>query len=275
MYENTEQKKPESLKLTSKRDLLKLDTFTRDFHVLYNFFSQSTRGTLATIFYKAMKVVYFKYRRKRGIWEEKRIRSKKALRVIYLLSKTDISNAIYLVDHYLSNLFIIPPEYDPLSKFGNFPHGHAMDYYDEYVEGTIKDIYGRAIIIEEDGIDFLFGHDKQLSPENYEEARGKRLPWIRPTLENSKGIYEFTERNWTTYFYTSALNVPFKDKITGLPTKEMHYFFIVVRKEAGRPLRFITAYHFDKELPFLRYLEPSHPFIYIPERTIVEEKKLA
>jgi len=247
-----------------KGDLAKRDTLPQDFLVLYNLFSEATRGTIAHIFYKAMKVVYFKHKRKEGIWEEKRRRSNKASRTFYPLSKTDISNSIYLVDHYLSNLYIIPPESDPLSKFGNFPHGDAMRYYDEFVEGSIKDVYGRTVVLDEVGIGFMFDHDMDLDPKDYSESRGKRLPWIRPTLQNSKGIYEVTEQHWTTYFYTSALNVPYTDKNSGATLKIMHYFFIVVRKEAGIPLRFITAYHFDKELMFLKYLEPAHPFMYIP-----------
>lgn len=272
MIEDTKSANRKIIKSYSREDLLRRDTLPKDFFILYNFFSEATRDKLVDIFYKAMKVVYFKYKRKKDIWEEKRLRSNKALRVFYPLSKSDISSAIYLVDHYLSNLYIIPPEYDPLSKFGNFPHGDAMRYYDEFVEGSIKDIYGRTIFLDEQGLDFLFDHDKSLNPENYSEARGKRLPWLRPTLQNSKGIYEFTERHWTTYYYISALNVPYKDKLTGLPLKIMHYFFIVVRKEAGKPLTFITAYHFDKELMFLKYLEPAHPFIYTPERNPEKEK---
>ncbi|MDD4980135.1 MAG: hypothetical protein PHC54_02525 [Candidatus Omnitrophica bacterium] len=264
MNNNYMQKSQKKTKPNVRDELSRRDTLPRDFFVLFNFFSDPTRDILSKIFYKAMKVVYFKFKRKKDIWEAKLIRKNKPLRDFYPLSKTDISNSIYLVDHYLSNLYIIPPECDPLSKFGHFPYDDAIKFYEEYVEGSVKDIYGREIVLDENGLNSLFDHDPDLNPKNYSESRGKRLPWIIPTLRNSKGIYEFTERSWTTYYYISALNVPYKDKATGEVSKVMHYFFIVIRKEAGKPLTLITAYHFDKELMFLKFLEPAHPFIYMP-----------
>ena len=123
----------------------------------------------------------------------------------------------------------------------------------------MRDVYGREIKIDEEGLSFLFDHDRGLDPSNYKDSRGKRLPWIRPTLKNSKAIYEVTEQAWTTYFYTSVHSVPYKDK------KIKNYFMIVVRKTSGKPLRLVTAYHFDKEHMFLKYLEPAHPFCLYPQ----------
>jgi hypothetical protein len=190
----------------------------------------------------------------------RRSKKGKTKRASYPYKKSDITEAICLVDDYIKKLYIIPPDKDPLCNFGSFSHADAMWYYERHVEGTVKDVFGREVVFDEDGISFLFDHDPSLDSNKYKEARGKRLPWLKPTIENSKGVYEFTEEPWTTYYYISACYVPFIDLNTKEKVRAKHYFLIVARKEAKKPLRFITAYHFDKELMFLKYLEPSHPF---------------
>lgn len=243
----------------TKNALFDKSTVPDNFFLLYNFFTSETRQNLYEVFYNSMRVLHFKYKRKKNEREIKRKKKKKPLRHSYPLKRTDISKVVVLIDHFLANTYIIPPEEDPLRNFGIFPHDEGMKYYQHFVEGTVKDIYGNEIVIDEEGLTFLFDdHDKDLSREKYLEHRGKRLPWIRLTLKNTKGIYEYTETPWTTYFYVSKYNVPYKKD--GILKKEPNYFFVVVRKKAAKPLKFVTAYHFDKKHMFLKYLEPSHPY---------------
>jgi len=249
-------------KLISTTQISHIDSevFSNKFLTLFKILDDDTKRILKDIFYICMKVVYFKHKRKKNYFTLRRSKKGKAKRSSYSYKDSDITEAICLVDDYIKKIYVIPPDRNPLRNFGSFAHADAMLYYERYLEGTVKDTFGREVTFDEGGISFLFDHDPSLNPLKYKEARGKRLPWLKPTIENSRGVYEVTEEPWTTYFYISACYVPFLDLNIKEKVRVKHYFLVVARKEAKKPLRFITAYHFDKELMFLKYLEPSHPF---------------
>lgn len=243
-------------------ELLETSGIDDSFLMLYRYFPEDTRKTIHHVFYSTMKVLFCRYRRKKEIWEnQSKMKNKKTI-FNFSLKRKDLTSILLLVDHYLSNIYTITRDKDPLVNFGNFPYDKALDYYDESVEGIVKDIYGREIILDEEGVSFCFDHDISLAKDKYVDSRGKRLSWIRPTLENTKAIYEITEDDWTSYYYLSKFNVPFTDPATGVENKSRNYFFIVVRRKSERPLQFITAYHMEEEVTLLKRLEPSHPYVF-------------
>lgn len=246
--------------MKTPKNLSNKNTLPEQFFTLYNYFTDQTRNALIETFIDAMKILHFRYKRKKKAIEARLLKKKKQTRKSYPLKRTDITEAVSLIDHCLTSLYYIPPERDALKNFGKFPHDDAMRYWQEFVEGEVTDTHGRNIVIDEQGLTFLFdGHDENLPSEKYLMSRGKRLPWIRETLKNTKGVYEHTEKAWTSYYYVSKHNVPFSEE-NGITQKKPNYFFIVVRKESGKPLKFITAYHFENKMGFYKYLEPSHPF---------------
>ena len=139
---------------------LKKLSISQDFLMLYNFFTEDTRKNLHDVFYSCMKILHFRYKRKKIVFEKRRLKKKQPLRNFYQLSKSDVSSALTLVDHYLANVYVIPSEKDPLKNFGNFPYEDAARYYNEFVKGSITDVYGREVEIDDNGLNFLFeNHD--------------------------------------------------------------------------------------------------------------------
>ena len=57
--------------------------------------------------------------------------------------------------------------------------------------------------------------------------------------------------------------------MAGESKKIKHFFFIVLRQKSRENLKFVTAYSFDKERVFLKYLEPSHPHIAIKSGKVI------
>src|SRR5690349_17469840 len=82
--------------------------------------------------------------------------------------------------------------------------------------GTVTDKYGREVIIDEDGIRSVYkdpeSGEHDISSANYEEVRGKRLPWIRHTVQNSDAVYVEEEPIGRSgirrkYFYVATVTI--------------------------------------------------------------------
>jgi len=127
--------------------------------------------------------------------------------------------------------------------------------------GTVTDQYGRNIQIDEDGLRSLYkepGSGKHIvESENYEECRGKRLPWIRHVLQYSRSVYlsEATVNGKfrRSYIYTAVASIPVKSGFVG------SYFVIVVLEDGNKRLRFLTAYAISSLNSFLKRIEPGRP----------------
>jgi len=237
----------------------------KSFNILYNYFSEETKKVLHDVFYVTMKALYFKHKRKTEIYEESRKRKHKKYKGIFRLKRQDVSNAMTLVDFHLSNYEEIEVKDELAENFGVVSEGEALKYFDLYVEGIVKDIHNREVMIDEEAIRFMYKDSKtqehSISSENYEEIRAKRLPWIRETLRHAKEIYEVTEKNGMKYLYVREYKVIFKNQ-DGKIDSNINYFLIVVRKETGKPLRFITAFPIDRYVNLLRQIEPGHPYVF-------------
>lgn len=146
-------------------------------------------------------------------------------------------------------------------NFKSCPEEKALDYYQNKVMGTCPDQYGRTIFIDEDGMRYLYKEkgtgDHAVASENYEESRGKRLPWIRHVLSNSKAVYVVEEivhsKFRRTYLYASIATIPLAGE------SSISYFLVVVVEEGNKRLVFRTAYAVESGNRFLKYIERGRP----------------
>jgi hypothetical protein len=138
--------------------------------------------------------------------------------------------------------------------------------------GEVVDKYGRKVIIDEDGMKSLYkdstsgGH--VVAPENYEEVRGKRLPWIRHTIENSDAVYVEEELIGRVgirrkYFYTAIVTFLHKQK------EFTSYYVVLVRKGKNQALKMVTAFSMFERDGFLHTIASSQR--YVEQNTTVIE----
>lgn len=173
----------------------------------------------------------------------------------------EVSSALTLAETLHSQAYRFDATGVLAENFGTFPEADALKYYEEKVMGTVKDSRARQIVIDEDGMKSLYkdpvSGKHHVATENYEDVRGKRLPWIRFTLEHSTAIYVAEETIAgvfrRSFLYTAIVSIPIK------PKPQVSYYVVVVREEKNGNLRFLTAYSMFKRNKFLSVLSLSRP----------------
>lgn len=195
---------------------------------------------LVRVFYDATKIVY----------ERQKRLGKPELKL------KEIASALLIAERINSNQFHFQASGVLAECFGSIDEGAALGYYQNKVIGEVVDKYERKIIIDEDGMRSLYkekGTGRHVvESENYEEMRGKRLPWIRYTLANSESVYtseEFIEGSFRrSFLYTAIVSVPM--------TTDAQYYVVVTRQgKSSDDYRFLTAYTMLKRNDFLKRLE--------------------
>lgn len=243
-------------------------TFIRNLRLL----SERTQEIVDEIFSLVLQVLFFKYKRKCREYEETLVirknkgRKRKFTTGPLLLKEKDITNTILLVDFNLRTRreMEVRPNEDLSSLFGELSLPDALKYYDAFlIKGDVKDIMGRKIIFDENGKSFLYkAHTPEgehiIASDNYVEARGKRLSWIKPLLLFTREIYREVEASWETFLYVGVFKIKI-DKDTAYEKEEKNYFLVVTRRQSGKPLKFITAYYFDSQSDLFKHLEKAHP----------------
>jgi phage-Barnase-EndoU-ColicinE5/D-RelE like nuclease2 len=206
------------------------------------FLSAKNSERLTRVFYDAAKIVYRKQERL----------NKPILKV------KEVSGALVLAESLHSKMY----RFDAVDKlaecFGTFDETAALEYFEKNVMGEVTDKRGRVIIIDEDAMKSLYKERSTgkhvAAVENYEEGRGKRLPWIRHTLVNSDAIYIHEENAGyfrRSYLYIATVSTPLK----GAPAKTS-YYVVVVRETKNSEFKVITAYAMFKRNEFLKVIEP-------------------
>jgi hypothetical protein len=196
---------------------------------------------LTQVFYDAAKIVY-----------ERQKRLKKPQ-----LKMKEVSSALVLADIVQSQSYHCEAVGKLAENFGPvFAEATALDYYEQKVIGQVQDIHGRTISIDEQGMKSLYkdpvSGEHQVSSENYEQVRGKRLAWIHPTLKNSNAIYvseEMVDGTFRrTFLYTAIVSIPLD------PKPAVEYYVVVVREDKNGNLRFVTQYSMVKKNRFLQII---------------------
>jgi hypothetical protein len=208
--------------------------------------SPKNEQRLVRIFYDATKIVYERQKR----WNKPQLKVK------------EVSSALTLADTLHAQPFRFEASGTLAENFGTFDESSAWEYYETKVMGGVNDQHGRAIIIDDDGVKSLYkdhvSGKHTIASENYEEGRGKRLPWIRHTLCNSTSIYELEETVAgifrRTYLYSAIVSIPV--------TTKPQYYLVVVRQGKNDILRMVTAYSIFKRNKFLAAISVTHPYVH-------------
>ena len=212
--------------------------------------SQKNKERVARVFYDATKIVYVR-----------QIRLNKPQ-----LKMKEVSSAMVLAETLHSQPFQFSATGVLAENFGgDFSEARALEYFDQKVAGEIQDIYGRKIVIDEDAMKSLYKEPTTgkhiVSSENYEQVRGKRLPWIRYTLQSSSAIYVAEETVSgsfrRTFLYTAIVTIPL------VPKPQVSYYIIPVREGKNGNLRMVTAYSMFTRNKFLAAITLSKPYIHV------------
>ena len=174
-----------------------------------------------------------------------------------------MSNALKLGHYLQTNLTFFHINQNNMDHFiGTEPSElEACNYYKERVEGEVEDIYGTTVIIDKAGLYFLYKDEdsetdhRQAARQsgNYQMHRGKRLPWIRPTIQQTNCVLWGRRQGKDYRIYAACIITPYE----GGEAKD--HFFIVTRRGKGEPFRFVTAYHIKDYKEFLKKLERYKP----------------
>ena len=201
---------------------------------------------VARIFYDAAKLIH--YRQK--LFGKPQLKMK------------EIAGALVLAETLNSNAFRFDACGQLAENFGNCPQAKALDYFDKRVMGEVVDSCGRKIKIELDAMKSLYkdkctgGH--VVADENYEEVRGKRLPWIRHVLTYTKAIFEKEETVHgtfrRTFLYTAIVSIPLGAKA------QISYYIVVVSQGGNKELRMVTAYSMFDRNKFLKAIATARPW---------------
>lgn len=214
--------------------------------------TSKNKERLARVFYDATKIVYVR---------QKRLNKPQ-------LKMKEVSSAMVLAETLHSQSFQLHAIGELAENFGgDFSEEKAWEYFDRKVVGEVQDIYGRKIVIDNDVLKSLYkdpetGKHEVLSA-NYEQVRGKRLPWIHYTLKNSPAIYVAEETVGgafrRTFLYTAIATIPL------VPKSQTSYYVIPVREDKNKNLRMVTAYSMFTRNKFLAVIAISKPYVHVQQ----------
>ena len=212
-------------------------------------FSRQNAEKVARVCHDAARLVY----------ERQKQTGKKELKT------KEIAAALVLAETLHSSAYRFVAE-GPLAQLfgGNCDEAKAWGYYTDHVLGSVTDKYGRNVVIDDDGIKSLYkdpesgAHD--VASENYEEVRGKRLPWIRQTIENSEAVYVVEEslgRSGVrrTFLYTAIITIRLQQQ------EQTSYYVVAVREGKNGILRFVTAYSMFERDGFLHAIAMAKRYV--------------
>ena len=223
-----------------------------------NIFSRQNAEKVARVCYDAAKLVY-----------ERQKQMHKAE-----LKPKEISAALLLAETIHSAAFRFIAEGDLAQLFGECSEETAIEYFEKHVMGEVTDKYGRKLTIDEDGMKSLYKEpasgDHIIASCNYEEVRGKRLPWIRHTLKNSTAIYVVEETMGRsgirrTFLYTATVSIRLQNQ-----QEQTSYYVVVIRETKNQILRMVTAYSMFDRGSFLHAIALSRG--YVPQNKQLGER---
>ena len=183
------------------------------------------------------------------------------------LKMKEISSALILAETLHSQPFQFNAVGELAENFGgDFSEEKALEYFGSKVMGEVNDVHGRKVVIDEDAMKSLYkeeGTGKHIvDPENYEQVRGKRLPWIRFTIQGSRAIYVAEETFGgsfrRTFLYTGIATIPLQ-----LQKPQVSYYIIPVREGKNGNLRMVTAYSMFTRNKFLSRIALSKPYVHL------------
>ena len=220
----------------------------KDLNALLNssLFSRQNAEKVARVCYDAARLVY----------ERQKQMGKSQLKI------KEVSAALMLAETLYSGAYRFVAE-GPLAQLfgGECDEAKALDYYGKHVIGSVTDKYGRNVVIDEDGMKSLYKDRTsglhEVATENYEKVRGKRLPWIRHTIENSEAVYVVEESLGRagvrrTFLYTAIVTIRLQRE-----QEQTSYYIVAVREGKNAILKMVTAYTMFERDGFLHAISMS------------------
>jgi len=213
-------------------------------------FSRQNAEKVARVCHDAAKLVYERQKQT----GKSQLKTKEISAALALAESVHLSAYRFVAEGPLVQLF-----------GGNCDEARAWDYYTNHVLGPVTDKYGRTVVIDDDGIKSLYKDRESgmhnVASENYEEVRGKRLPWIRHTIENSAGVYVVEESLGRagirrTFLYTATVTIRLQQQ-----QEQTSYYVVAVREGKNDVLRFVTAYSMFNRDGFLHAIAMSKRYV--------------
>lgn len=143
-------------------------------------------------------------------------------------------------------LFIAENEFSLLPK--STTKQEAINYYTKNVVGKTDNCRGKPVFIGQQEQNFMF-KSKNIRKGEFSLHRGRRLPWIRPTIENTKTIKLEQRRGSYRELYLAKIGV--YKPLLGIWIPQPTYFCVVVGGAECNERFFITAYPIGNEKFFL------------------------
>ncbi len=212
--------------------------------------------TVAHIFYDVIKIAHYAVKRKQaGLSGD--------VRFPVVLSRKEVTGLVSLIDYHHSNDRVFRAEHELIQCFGpNFTEGDALKFFENFVEGDLRDKFGRNISIDlDDGVKFMYKNPAtglhEIKPEHYLPNRGKRLPWIKHALTHTTNIYTKIDKDQRELMYVAKYDLP---PVDGQIFK--CYWVVIAKKykkDAVGKFKFKTAFPVMKYNELLKRLERYQP----------------
>lgn len=227
---------------------------SQDFNSLFNSLSLKSEKAIKSVFFVLAKLAY---------WRERRLER--------ILSHKDVAFLIKVAHFHVVNRILLAAK----EKARLLPKGTtcelAQEYFIDHMAGRkVKDRFDREILIPDAALDCFYKDDisgkHTISPEYYRLYRARRLPWVIPTLEQSKECYMLDKPKVSCreYFYISEFAIPYNEldaESEPVEKYHLHYFVVLARRKYGmKTLEFVTEFPMFDYFDLLQYLERWQPF---------------
>ncbi|MFH1219055.1 MAG: hypothetical protein V1694_01200 [Candidatus Eisenbacteria bacterium] len=243
------------------------DEIAKQLRRLFGLLPFDTGRLVARLFYDILKITYYIHMDKAG-----RVQPDSNRKVD--LDRKEIARALDLVRYHHWNCESFAAKHDLSSCFGGFDEAETLRFCKTYLNGqSITDKFGRSIVFGQNPEVFLYKDEltgrHETAPGNYVSKRGKRLPWIRHTLRNSREIYEQRYKGFLVLMYVSEYSIELGDGKTD------NCYWVVIARRGERDYRgafkFKTAYPISDYNGLIRKLAGWRP-ARIPNKRAFEEK---
>jgi len=227
---------------------------SNDFDSLFKALSLKSENTVKAICFMLAKLAY---------WRELRLKRPLSSKDLTFLSKIAHFHIVNKIQIKATGRVKLLPKDIACDK--------AQEYFiDEMTRQEVSDRHGRKIIIPDEAIDCIYKDEMTgrhtVEDQYYRLYRARRLPWIIPTLKDSKEIYFLDKPKvcCREFFYIAECAIPYEDlNEEKEPIEKSHLSYFVVlarRKYKMQTVEFITAYPMFDYFDLLQYMERWQPF---------------
>ena len=222
---------------------------SNDFDDLFKALSLKSESTVKAICFMLAKLAY---------WRELRLKRSVAPKDLTFLSRIAHFHMVNKIQIKATGRSKLLPKEISCDK--------AQEYFiDEMTCQEIFDRHGRKISISDEAIDCIYKDEMTgrhtIDNQYYRLYRARRLPWIIPTLKDSKEIYFLDKPKFgcRDFFYIAEFSIPYEDlneENQHIEKSHLSYFVVLARRKYRmQTLEFITAYSMFDYFDLLQYME--------------------